>query len=100
MWNTKKGDCVKTLRGHTNLVAAICFSPNGREAASGSDDRSVRLWDLQTGKMLPGVERPHGKRQFCGLFPRRHALAFRFVGQDRQTLASAGRGPHKDPERP
>ncbi len=52
MWNTKKGDCVKTLRGHTNLVAAICFSPNGREAASGSDDRSVRLWDLQTGKML------------------------------------------------
>jgi len=52
MWNTKKGDCVKTLRGHTNLVAAIRFSPNGREAASGSDDRSVRLWDLQTGKML------------------------------------------------
>jgi WD40 repeat protein/serine/threonine protein kinase len=52
MWNTKKGDCVKTLRGHTNLVAAVCFSPNGREAASGSDDRSVRLWELQTGKML------------------------------------------------
>jgi WD40 repeat protein/serine/threonine protein kinase len=52
MWNTKRGDCVKTLKGHTNLVAAICFSSNGREAASGSDDRSVRLWDLQTGKML------------------------------------------------
>ncbi len=50
LWNTKTGDRIKTLHGHTNLVAALCFSPNGREVASGGDDRSVRLWDLHTGK--------------------------------------------------
>ncbi len=50
MWSTKTGDCTRTLKGHTNLVASISFSPNGREAVSGGDDRTVRLWDLNMGK--------------------------------------------------
>jgi WD40 repeat protein len=52
LWSTKTGDCLKILRGHTNLVASVCFSVSGREVASGSDDRSVRIWDLITGKNL------------------------------------------------
>ena len=50
MWSTKTGDCLKVLKGHTNLVAAVKFSANGREAVSGGDDRTIRVWDLQTGK--------------------------------------------------
>jgi WD40 repeat protein/serine/threonine protein kinase len=50
MWSTKTGNCLKVLKGHTNLVAAVKFSANGREAVSGGDDRTVRVWDLQTGK--------------------------------------------------
>ncbi|MBI5569726.1 MAG: protein kinase [Desulfomonile tiedjei] len=52
MWSTKTGDCVKSLRGHTNVVAAVKFSGNGREAVSGGDDRTVRTWDLHTGRNL------------------------------------------------
>jgi WD40 repeat protein/serine/threonine protein kinase len=52
LWSTKTGECIKMLRGHTNLVTSICFSVNGREVVSGSDDRSVRIWDLNSGKNL------------------------------------------------
>lgn len=52
MWSTKTGQCLKILKGHTNLVGTLSFSPNGREAVSGGDDRSVRLWDLNSAKNI------------------------------------------------
>jgi WD40 repeat protein/serine/threonine protein kinase len=50
MWSAKTGEAVKTLQGHTNLVASVCFAPNGKEAASGSDDKTIRTWDLYSGR--------------------------------------------------
>jgi WD40 repeat protein len=52
MWSTRTGDCLKTLHGHTNVVACLAYSRNGREAVSGGDDGTVRTWDLNTGRNL------------------------------------------------
>lgn len=52
LWSAKSGECLKNLKGHTNVVACVRFAVNGREAASGGDDRSVRVWDLNTGRNL------------------------------------------------
>ena len=41
-----------TLEGHTDLVTCLHFSPDGSRIASGSQDRSVRLWDTATGDPL------------------------------------------------
>lgn len=43
------GRYVNTFRGHKDWIRSIAFSPDGRLIASGSDDSSVRIWDVETG---------------------------------------------------
>ncbi|AFY57121.1 WD40 repeat-containing protein [Rivularia sp. PCC 7116] len=45
-----------TLSGHSDSVKAIKITPNGETLISGSYDRTVKLWDLKTGKLLKTLE--------------------------------------------
>jgi len=42
--------CLETFGGHTDSVIAIALSPDGRSIATGSHDKSVRVFDLASGK--------------------------------------------------
>jgi WD40 repeat protein len=41
-----------TLKGHTSMVYSVAVSGDGKRIVSGSEDRTVKVWDAQTGKNL------------------------------------------------
>ena len=47
---------VRTLRGHSESISRIAWSPDGRIIATPSADKTIRLWDVETGKCLRKLE--------------------------------------------
>src|SRR4028119_1154952 len=41
---------LRTLKGHTGFVNAVAVTADGKRAISGSDDNTLKVWDLTTGK--------------------------------------------------
>ncbi|KAL9568837.1 hypothetical protein ACKAV7_007054 [Fusarium commune] len=41
---------LQTLEGHTNWVSSVVFSNDGTLIASGSHDKTVKIWNIATGK--------------------------------------------------
>jgi len=50
--NTITGSQVAVLLGHTEPVRSVAFSSDGRSLVSGSFDRTVKFWDMQTGGVI------------------------------------------------
>ena len=46
IWDHESGEYVRTLKGHTNTVHDVCFTPSGTHMASCSADLSIKLWDF------------------------------------------------------
>lgn len=46
LWDLVTGMLKRTLKGHSRLVASVVFSPDGKTLASGSDDLTVKLWNV------------------------------------------------------
>src|SRR5438552_2302972 len=53
-------DVAATLKGHSEIVYAIAFSPDGKQVATGSFDKTVRLWEAATGKEIKSFGGPTG----------------------------------------
>jgi WD40 repeat protein len=46
------GQSLCTLEGNTNEVNAVAVAADGRRSASGSEDCTLRLWDLENGEEI------------------------------------------------
>jgi WD40 repeat protein len=47
-WDTNPGE----LAGHPTRIRSLAFAPDGRHLASGSYDRTIKIWDTDNGKEL------------------------------------------------
>nr|NCR81091.1 WD40 repeat domain-containing protein [Microcystis aeruginosa K13-10] len=41
-----------TLKGHDDLVTSVNFSPDGKTLVSGSWDKTIKLWNVETGQEI------------------------------------------------
>ena len=55
LWDTKTGDKLTTLEGHTATVQTLVFSPDGNTLVSTGQDGTILLWDWD--EVLKGSDR-------------------------------------------
>jgi WD40 repeat protein len=46
LWDVASGEVKASLKGHDQIVQCLAFSPDGKLLASGSDDMTIKLWDI------------------------------------------------------
>jgi WD40 repeat protein/serine/threonine protein kinase len=51
-----RGDEIRVIDGHTDIVYGVAFSPDGKQGVSCGKDRTVRVWDLETGVLAARLE--------------------------------------------
>ncbi len=82
--DVETGDHIRTLIGHTDDVESLAFSPDSQTLASGSRDKTIRLWDIETGrsKVVTDPSWADNVRMYAGVASK---IAF---SPDGQTFAS------------
>jgi WD40 repeat protein len=75
---------VGTLLGHAGAVTAIAISPDGELIASGSSDKTIKLWSLSTGELFHSF----GGRSLLSSAGHRDRIRAVAFGADGRTLIS------------
>jgi len=51
---------IRTMKGHSSSVNAVVVTPDGQRVISGSDDTTIKVWNLETGEHIRTMEGHNG----------------------------------------
>ncbi|MBT7256021.1 MAG: protein kinase, partial [Planctomycetaceae bacterium] len=96
-WNRKLHHNTNTLKGHPAFVFGASFSPDGKRIVSGSNDKTIKIWDAETGQetltlkghtsIVKSVSfSPGGKRIVSGSYDKTIKIWDAETGQETLTL--------------
>jgi len=74
------GKRLAVVRGHTDKLYGLTFSPDGQTLAAGGDEDLIRLWDVATGRQRLAIQNRWGRKIL-------YAIAF---STDGSRLATGG----------
>ena len=93
------GQLIRTFEGHTEWVAVVALLPDGHRALSSSYDKTLKLWDLETGKVLQTLEGHTDSGHRRGATARRPPCAFRLHRRHTEALGPGNRQGPPNPRR-
>ncbi|KAJ7366031.1 hypothetical protein DFH08DRAFT_679026, partial [Mycena albidolilacea] len=68
VWDPMTSKMFAVFEGHTESVNSVAFSSNSKQIASGSDDNTVRVWDMKTQAQVAGPFNGHSSAIICVAF--------------------------------
>ncbi|XP_032537362.1 p21-activated protein kinase-interacting protein 1 [Chiroxiphia lanceolata] len=51
IWNTKRWECLKSIKAHKGQVTSLAIHPSGKLALSVGTDKTLRTWNLVEGRL-------------------------------------------------
>ncbi|MBA2307649.1 hypothetical protein H0W26_05975, partial [Candidatus Dependentiae bacterium] len=84
LWDAATRNELRALKGHTNNITSVAFSPNGTTVLTGSYDGTARLWDVLSGKELKVLPVVEGSLDYTGYA---RLVAFRDDGETIVTVS-------------
>jgi WD40 repeat protein len=65
----KAGGNARTLEGHGHSVTGCAVTPDGRRMVSASEDGTLKIWEVQTGRQLATLEGHEASVTGCAVTP-------------------------------
>ena len=75
IFDSQTNSLLRTLSGHTGEVLSIAFSPDSNTIASGSEDLTVKLWEVSSGSLKTTLSGHNGDVEAVAFSPNGNTLA-------------------------